>query len=280
MFKLGFHVSISGTIDRAVDRAWELGCDTFQIFTRNPRSWGFRPLEEGEAEAFREKRLRRGLDPVFAHMPYILNLASSDEEIYRRSVDSLAVELTRCSSLGVPFLVTHLGSHLGAGIDRGIARIAGALNTALDRSDVPVMVLLENGSGSGNQVGSSFRELQLIMEGVEDEGRVAACIDTCHAFAAGYELRTPEGLGETLASFEETVGFDRLMLVHLNDSVGGLGSGVDHHEHIGLGEIGDEGFRHILRSRLAKVPMIMETPVDGRRSDADNMRKARELAAS
>ena len=280
MVKLGFHVSISGTIDRAVDRAWELGCDAFQIFTRNPRSWGFRPLEEGEVEAFREKRLRRGLDPAFAHMPYILNLASPDEGVYRRSVDSLAVELTRCSSLGVPFLVTHLGSHLGAGIDRGIARIAGALNTALDRSDVPVMVLLENGSGSGNQVGSSFRELRLIMEGVEDEGRVAACIDTCHALAAGYELRTPEGLGETLASFEETVGFDRLMLVHLNDSVGGLGSGVDHHEHIGLGEIGDEGFRHILRSRLAEVPMIMETPVDGRRSDADNMRRARELAAS
>jgi len=280
VFKLGFHVSISGTIDRAVDRAWELGCDAFQIFTRNPRSWGFRPLEAGEVEAFREKRLRRGLDPVFAHMPYILNLASPDEGVYRRSVDSLAVELTRCSSLGVPFLVTHLGSHLGAGIDRGIARIAGALNTALDRSDVPVMVLLENGSGSGNQVGSSFRELRLIMEGVEDEGRVAACIDTCHALAAGYELRTPEGLGETLASFEETVGFDRLMLVHLNDSVGGLGSGVDHHEHIGLGEIGDEGFRHILRSRLAEVPMIMETPVDGRRSDADNMRRARELAAS
>jgi deoxyribonuclease-4 len=278
--KLGFHVSISGTIDKAVDRAWELGCDTFQIFTRNPRSWGFRPLEEGEVEAFREKRLMRGLDPVFAHMPYILNLASPDEEVYRRSVDSLEVELARCSSLGAPFLVTHLGSHLGAGIERGIARIGDALNTAFDRSDVPVMVLLENGSGSGNQVGSSFRELRLIMEGVEDEGRVAACIDICHAFAAGYELRTPEGLGETLVSFEEAVGFDRLMLVHLNDSVGVLGSGVDHHEHIGLGEIGDEGFRHILRSRLAEVPMIMETPVDGRRSDVDNMRKARELAAS
>lgn len=280
MVKLGFHVSISGTIDRAVDRAWELGCETFQIFTRNPRSWSFKPLEEGEVEAFREKRLRRGFDPVFAHMPYILNLASPYEEVYLRSVNSLTVELARCASLGAPFLVTHLGSHLGAGIERGISRIGDALNTAFDRSDVPVMVLLENGSGSGNQVGSSFRELGLIMEDVEDEGRVAACIDICHAFAAGYELRTPEGLGETLMSFEEAVGLDRLMLVHLNDSVGALGSRVDHHEHIGLGEIGDEGFRHILRSRLAEVPMIMETPVDGRRSDVDNMRKARELAAS
>ena len=278
--KLGFHVSISGTIDRAVDRAWGLGCDTFQIFTRNPRSWGSRPLKEGEIEAFREKRRRRGIDPVFAHMPYILNLASPDDEIYQRSVDSLAVELTRCSALGVPFIVTHLGSHLGAGADQGITRITDAVNTAFDRSDVPVMVLLENGSGSGNQVGSRFEELRLILEGVEDEGRVAACFDTCHAFAAGYEVRTPEGLAETLAALEGAIGFERLMLVHLNDSVGGLGSGIDHHEHIGLGEIGDEGFRLILHSRLADVPVIMETPVDGRRSDTDNMRKVRELAAS
>jgi len=280
MVKLGFHVSISGTIDRAVDRAVELGCDTFQIFTRSPRSWAFNPLKEDGIEAFREKRRRTGIDPVFAHMPYILNLASPDDEVYQRSVDSLAVELTRCSALEVPFLVTHLGSHLGAGTDLGIARVIAAINTAFDRSDESVKVLLENGSGSGNHVGSTFQELRLILEGVEDARRVAACFDTCHAFATGYELRTPEGLAETLVAFSDSVGFERLMLVHLNDSVGGLGSGIDHHEHIGLGEIGDEGFRLILHSQLANVPMIMETPVDGRRSDADNMKKVRELAAS
>ena len=278
MVKLGFHVSISGTIDRAVDRATELGCDTFQIFTRNPRSWGFNPLKEGEIEAFREKRIRKGIDPVFVHMPYILNLASPDDEVYRRSVDSLAVELGRCSALGVPFLVTHLGSHRGSGADRGIVRIIEAINTAFDRHHEPVTVLLENGSGSGNLVGSSFEELRMILEGVEDAERVAACFDTCHAFAAGYELRTPRGLGRTLAAFNDTVGIERLKLVHLNDSMGGLSTGIDHHEHIGLGEIGDEGFRGILHSQLADVPMIMETPEDDRRSDADNMRKARELA--
>jgi len=168
MVKLGFHVSISGTIDRAVDRATDLGCDTFQIFTRNPRSWGFNPLKEGEIEAFREKRLRKGIGPVFVHMPYILNLASPDDEVYRRSVDSLAVELGRCSALGVPFLVTHLGSHRGSGAHRGIARIIEAINTAFDRHDESVTVLLENGSGSGNLVGSSFEELRMILEGVED----------------------------------------------------------------------------------------------------------------
>ncbi len=279
MVRIGFHVSISGTIDRAVDRALELGCDTFQIFTRNPRSWAFRPFKPGEVEAFRDKRRDAGLDPVFAHMPYIQNLASPKDEVYERSVASLALELDRCSALGIPFLVTHLGSHLGAGPNQGVARVVNAVNTALGRSDAPVVVLLENGSGSGNQVGSSFEELQRILEGVEDQDRVAVCLDTCHAFAAGYELRTPEGLKETLTAFDDAVGFERLRLIHLNDSVGGLASGIDHHEHIGLGEIGDEGFRLILHSRLAEAPMIMETPVDDRRSDAENMRKVRELSA-
>jgi len=278
MVKLGFHVSISGTIDKAVDRAVELGCDTFQIFSRNPRSWGFRSLNEGDVEAFKEKKRRTGIDPIFVHMPYILNLASPDEEVYRRSVDSLAVELTRCAALDVPFLVTHLGSHLGAGRDRGIARVVEAINAAFDLYDEPVTILLENGSGSGHQVGSSFEELLRILEG-SDAGRVAVCFDTCHAFAAGYELRTPEGLAETLEVLNDTIGFKCLKLVHLNDSMGALGSGIDHHEHIGLGEIGDEGFKLILHSRLSEVPMIMETPMDDRRSDSDNMKKARDLAA-
>jgi len=277
--KLGFHVSISGAIDRAVDRALELGCETFQIFTRNPRSWAFRPLRGDEVEAFREKRRDAGIDPAFVHMPYIQNLASPNGEVYERSVASLEVELKRCSALEVPFLVTHLGSHLGAGADRGVARVVDAINTALPRSEGSTVILLENGSGSGSQVGSDFDELRLILDGVEDAGRVAVCLDTCHAFAAGYELRTPEGLAETLAAFDGAVGFERLKLVHLNDSVGGLGSGIDHHEHIGLGEIGEAGFRLILHSGLVDAPMIMETPVDGRRSDADNMRKARELSA-
>ena len=278
MVKLGFHVSISGTIDKAVDRAMELGCDTFQIFSRNPRSWSFRPLKEDEIEAFKEKKYRAGIGPAFVHMPYILNLASPDEEVYRRSVESLSVELTRCAALDVPFLVTHLGSHLGAGTNRGITRITEAINTAFDLYNEPVTVLLENGSGSGHQVGSSLEELQMILEGL-DTGRAAICFDTCHAFAAGYELRTPRGLAETLEIFNDAIGFKRLKLVHLNDSIGALGSGIDHHEHIGFGEIGDEGFRLILHSQLSEAPMIMETPVDDSRSDVDNMKKVRELAA-
>ena len=280
MLKLGFHVSISGGIDKAVDRALELGCDTFQIFTRNPRSWAHKALEEAGVEAFKEKRRLAGIDPVFGHMPYILNLASPQDDIYTRSIESLAVGLERCSTLKVPMLVTHIGSHLGSGLEKGVHRVVEAIDGALDGDETGVMILLENGPRSRNSVGSRFEELQAIIEGVRRPEQVAVCLDTCHAFAAGFDVRTPEGLGEMLGSLERTIGVDSLRLVHLNDSVGGLGSGVDHHEHIGLGEIGVEGFRLIMKSRLAEQPMIMETPMDERREDAENMRIARELATS
>jgi len=280
MVKLGFHVSIAGTIDKAVDRALELDCDTFQIFTRNPRSWASRELKEGEVGAFREKRNKSGIAPVFGHMPYVLNLASPDEEVYSRSVESLCVGLERCSTLGIPMLVTHVGSHVGKGSDLGVSRVVGALNAVLEGDDSGVVVLLENGSGSKNKVGSRFEELNRILEEITNPERVAVCFDTCHAFAAGYELRTLEGLEGTLESFDAVIGLGRLRLVHLNDSVGGLGTGIDHHEHIGLGEIGVEGFRGILASGLACLPMVMETPVDGRRGDEENMGVARGLAVS
>lgn len=280
MVKLGFHVSISGSIDMAVDRALELDCDTFQVFTRNPRSWASRELREGEAEAFRDKRGRSGIDPVFGHMPYILNLASPDEEVYGRSVESLREGLERCSSLGIPMLVTHIGSHLGKGSDLGVARVVEALDSALEGDDSNVVILLENGSGSKNKVGSSFEELSRILVKVNTPDRVAVCLDTCHAFASGYDLRTYEGLEGTLESFDAAIGLDRIRLVHLNDSVGGFGATIDHHEHIGLGELGLDGFRVIMTSSLVRLPMVMETPVDERRTNEENMRVARDLAAS
>lgn len=277
--KIGFHVSISGSIDLAVDRALALGCNTFQIFTRNPRGWNPRPLKAGEAEAFREKRSKAGLEPVYAHTPYLINLASPREEIYRRSLEALMVDLDRCRILEIPYLVTHLGSHLGAGLETGVDRVLKALNIALAGAGDGVIILLENGAGSAHQIGSKLEDLRRIIEGVERPSQVAVCLDTCHAFAAGYEFRNPRGLERTLKAIEGSIGFERLRLLHLNDSRGGLGSGVDHHEHIGLGEIGEAGFRLILRSRLAESPMILETPIDERRSDIENLRKVRELAS-
>ena len=277
---MGFHVSISGGVDRAVDRAAEIGCDVFQVFTRNPRSWKYGELDVGIVEAFRRKRAESGIDPVFGHMPYIMNLASPHDEVYGRSVESLSVGLRRCSSLGIPFIVTHLGSHLGSGAGAGGDRVVGALDAVLGGDGSDVVVLLENGAGAANGVGSSFEELGLILGRVGCPERVGVCLDTCHAFVAGYDLRTPEALRETLDRFDSAVGLGRIGLVHLNDSVGGVGSGMDRHEHVGLGQIGVGGFRAILGSPLAGCPLIMETPIDDRRDDVENMRVVRGLAES
>jgi deoxyribonuclease-4 len=279
MVKFGFHVSISDSIDMAVDRAQELGCDAFQVFTRNPRSWATRELREGEPEAFRAKRAEAGIDPVYGHMPYILNLASPDKGVYGRSVASLGTGLARCGALGIPMLVTHVGSHLGRGSGEGVDRVVDALDTALRGDDSGVVVLLETGPGSRNGVGSSFEEVGLIIDRAAEGARVGVCLDTCHVFVTGYELRTPEGLGETVDAFDSAVGLDRLGLVHLNDSKGGFGSGRDHHEHLGLGEIGLEGLGLVVNSVLGGVPMIMETPMDERRGNPGNMGVARGLAA-
>ncbi|MBS7637999.1 deoxyribonuclease IV [Candidatus Bathyarchaeota archaeon] len=278
--KIGFHVSISGSIDLAVDRAVALGCNTFQIFTRNPRGWRPRPLKAEEVEAFIEKKSRAGLEPVYAHTPYLINLASPRVEVYKRSLEALMIDLERCRALEIPYLVTHLGSHLGTGSGLGIERLIKAINRALAEAENEVIILLENGAGSAHQIGSKLEDLRMIMDMVERPSQVAVCLDTCHAFAAGYEFRTPLGLEKTLKTIEESIGFEKLRLVHLNDSRGGLGSGVDHHEHIGLGEIGEEGFQLILKSRLAESPMILETPMDNRRSDIENLRKVKELASS
>lgn len=273
--KLGFHVSISGSIDLSFDRATELNCSAFQIFTRNPRTWRSKELTAEEIRAFRRKHISSGIGFVVSHMPYLPNLASPDETIYRKSVDSLLAETVRCCDLGIRYIVTHLGSHVDEGVENGRTRLIEALGKAVDERGP--MILLENASGSGNHLGSKFDDLSTIADAVGGT-RIGFCLDTCHAFAAGYNLSTEDGLKKTLNEIRKTLSFDRLKLVHLNDSVGALASGVDHHDHIGLGQIGEEGFRQILASPLVKRPMIMEVPVDERRGDLENMAKVRELS--
>ena len=277
--RVGLHVSISGSIDLAIDRALDRGCDTFQIFTRNPRGWRFKPLSREEVERFTRKLADSGMDPAVAHMPYLPNLASPKEGVYERSVEALKAEVRRCGLLNIPYLVTHLGSHLGAGVDVGRKRIVDACNDALSEVENDVILLLENTAGTRNSMGSTFEEIRSVIDGIDQEDRVAVCFDTCHAFAAGYDLRTEEALSETLGRFDEVIGLDLLRVVHLNDSKGGLGSRVDRHEHIGLGFIGEEGFKTILRNEMIRrLPLILETPIDRRRDDYGNIRKVRELA--
>lgn len=276
--RIGFHTSIYKSLDKAVDRALEIGCNTLQLFTRNPRGWAARPLKRSEVELFIMKVNKSDIRPVFAHMPYLSNLASPRSEIYAKSVETLITEIKRCEILGIPYLVTHLGSHLGLGSKIGLENVVKAIDMAFSVAGERVILLLENTAGTRNSIGGSFRDIEYILERTAYPEKVEICFDTCHAFAAGYDLRTEEAIERTIETIEESVGFNRLRLVHLNDSKGGLGSRIDRHEHIGLGRIGEEGFRNILRSKFARLPLILETPMDGRRSDLENLVKVKELA--
>lgn len=278
MVKVGVHVSIAGSLDLSVDRAQDAGGDVFQIFSRNPRGWAYPPLPGEVSREFRAKVTTTHIIPV-SHMPYLPNLASPKPEIYEKSVASLSAELDRCGQLGIPYLVTHLGHHLGDGMAGGRNRVINAINTALESSAAGVMLLLENTAGERNSVGSSFEHIRAIIDGLSDSRRIGVCFDTCHAFAAGYELRTEKGLKETVAQFDEQVGIQNLRLVHLNDTKGDRGSGLDRHEHIGMGFIGEDGFRRILHHEVfSSLPLVCETPVDDRRDDRGNIAKVRELA--
>ena len=276
--RVGFHVSIYGSIDQAVDRAVELNCNTFQIFTRNPRQWKPTKLTAETAKAFSDKVKSHDMEPVFAHMPYLPNLASPKDEVYKKSVTTLTSELERCRRLEIPYLVTHLGSHLGAGMKTGFTRLINAINQAFNTTGGGVTLLLENTAGTRNSMGSTFEDIHHIIQQLTHPKWIGICFDTSHAFAAGYNLRTQDSVEETIKKIEETIGFEKLKLVHLNDSKGDLNSRIDRHEHIGMGKIGEEGIRNVLGSKLGQLPLIMETPVDSRRNDVDNLRKVRDLA--
>lgn len=260
---LGAHVSISGSVAYAVERARSLECTTFQIFTRNPRGWVAKKLSSEEAEEFVKNKRRVGYEVVVAHMPYLPNVASPEPLSWRRSLRSLVEELERCEMLELNYLVCHIGSHMGRGVEKGISQVAKAVNSALEKVEAKCMILLENMAGQKNSVGSYFPHIQAILEKIEDKDRVGVCLDTCHLYAAGYDISTEEGLNDTLAQFENYVGLKLLKLLHLNDSRGKLGSHLDRHEHIGRGYIGEDGFRRIVtHSKLRDLPMILETPQD------------------
>lgn len=279
MVRVGVHVSIAGALSKAVGRASAAGCDTFQIFSRNPRGWAFRDLDPAEVVLFRQELDASMQAPAVDHMPYLPNLATMNPEFAEKSRVTLAAELSRCGMLGIPYLVTHLGHYGEEGIGAGQQRVSGMINRALEEVDTTVMLLLENTAGEKNGVGSRFEDIAAVMEGIEYPSRVGFCFDTCHALGAGYDLRSESGIEDTMNRFDDILGLRRIQLVHLNDSKGDLGSGLDRHEHIGLGSIGEEGFLHILsHEAIRNLPLICETPVDERRDDAGNIMKVRELA--
>jgi len=275
--RAGVHVSIAGSIDKSVERAVAIGCSTFQLFTRSPRGWSFSDIPANVISSFLEKLKKTDISPVVDHMPYLPNLASPNDDAYKKSVETLKTELLRCTLLEIPYLVTHLGSHLGRGEERGCARLVSALNTAISEVKTNCMILLENTAGQKNSMGTTFEDIRAIMDKTDYPRKIGFCFDTCHAFAGGYDLRTK--IGEIMDQMDDVVGLSKLKVVHLNDSKGDLGGHLDRHEHIGLGKIGEDGFRLILaEERIRSLPLIMETPVDSRRDDRGNVVKFYELA--
>ena len=262
MLRLGAHESISGGLHKAFDRACLVGCEAVQIFVKSNRSWAVRPLAEVDIARFKEKAEETGIRPVVAHASYLLNLATPDEALWTKSRDMLIVELERCEALGVPYLVLHPGSHVGAGEDAGLERVAKSLGEvhAVTRG-FRARILLENTAGQGTNLGYRFEHLAWLMANTPGGRRLGVCLDTCHAFAAGYELRTAKGYASTMGNFDRLIGLGALSVIHLNDSKGYLGSRKDRHEHIGKGTIGLQAFRHILNDpRLAGLPGLLETP--------------------
>lgn len=278
--QIGCHVSISGSIDRAVDNAVERECTAFQIFTRNPRGWHAKDLTEQNITDFQEKLRNSKIDRMAtcAHMPYLPNLATPKDDGFEKSVKTLISEVERCGHLGIPYLVTHLGSHLGTGEEDGIKRLVKGLTKA-GQTKNDVMILLENTAGQKNSVGADFDQLAEIYNQLKPSKKFGICFDTCHAFVSGYDLRTDKVVKETFAKFDEAVGIENLKILHLNDAKGDLGCNLDRHYHIGLGNIGEKGMSAVIKTaNKEKIPIILETPIDDTRDDFENIKVAKELA--
>ena len=278
--QVGCHVSASGSIDKAVDNAVERNCTAFQIFTRSPRSWHAKELTKEVIDAFKSKLKDSKIDrfAICAHMPYLPNLATPKEDAFEKSVNTLISEVERCAQLGIPYLVTHLGSHLGTGEEAGIKRLVDGLTKA-GQTKNDVMILLENTAGQKNSVGSDFQQLGEIFKQLKPEKKFGICIDTCHAFVAGYDLRTKEKVKETFKEFDKHVGIGNLKILHLNDARGELGCNLDRHYHLGLGGIGEEGITSVVKfANKKKIPIILETPIDDDRDDFENVKIAKGCA--
>lgn len=277
---LGAHMSIAGGVANSLLRGKKAGCETIQIFTKNSNQWRSKPLTTEEIEQFQAARRETGIDPILAHTSYLINLASPDDDLWEKSLEVFQVELERCITLCIPYLIFHPGAHSGAGEEVGLNRVTQALNEVFRRvEDTSVTVLIETTAGQGTGLGSRFDQIARLIEDSFYPERIGVCLDTCHAFAAGYDIRTPEAFEQTLEEFDRTIGIDRLKAVHLNDSKGDLGSSLDRHEHIGMGKIGVEGFRLLLNHpRLRRLPMVLETPKGpDMKEDIENLAVLRSL---
>ena len=259
---LGAHMSIAGGVYNCFDHGEHFKCTTIQIFTKNASQWRAKPLTETEIDKFKERQKQTKISPVVAHDSYLINLGSNDKALLQKSKEAFLVEMQRCELLEIPCLVTHPGSHTGAGEEAGLKTIADSLSWLHHKlPEAKVMICLETTAGQGTNLGYRFEQIANIIELSDSPERLGVCLDTCHIFAAGYDIRTERAYKKTMREFDSVIGLKRLKVIHFNDSRKELGSRIDRHEHIGKGCIGVEPFGFFMNDRrLAKIPKILETP--------------------
>jgi deoxyribonuclease-4 len=277
---LGAHMSIAGGLHRALGRGREIACSVVQIFLKNQLQWEAKPYAQTEISEFKAAWRSAGMRAVFAHASYLINLAAAPPLEWRRAVNAFHDELERAEALGLPFVIIHPGSHKGLGLEDGVRRIANALDELTARTrGYRVMVLLENTAGAGATIGRTFEELAAILDRVRNAERIGVCLDTCHLFAAGYDIRSRDGYAAAMARCQRLIGLDRVRAFHLNDAKQSLGSGLDRHEKIGRGHLGRDAFRWLLNDRRwREVPMVIETPKEPEpRADRQALKLLRSL---
>ena len=278
---LGAHMSIEGGLHKAFERISLIGGQSLQIFSKNQRQWRVPELSPSDIEKFIERWEQWGKGPVAVHDSYLINLANPDGEKANRAASAFAEEIRRADQLTIPYLIMHPGSHVGSGMEKGLLQLTANIDRAFAQADDArsVMVLLETTAGQGTGLGASFEELAYVITHSEFNERLGVCFDTCHAFAAGYDIRSAAGYEKTFTVFDKIIGLERLKFFHLNDSKKGLGSRVDRHEHIGKGKIGLEGFRLLMNDRrFAEHPMVLETPKEKDiKEDIENLKLLKSL---
>lgn len=278
---LGAHFSIAGGMQKALYEAVSYQCNTLQIFTKNASTWKEKTLSEKEIKKFKNAKKETGIFKIISHAAYLINIAGIDKKKTAMSCDALKHELKRCDQLEIPYLVLHPGSHMGDGEENGILRIADNINQIFGLTEgFKTRLLLETTAGQGSSIGHTFEQLAAIIEQVHDQTRIGVCLDTCHIFAAGYDISTADGYRSNIAEFDRVVGLDNLYVIHLNDSKKKAGSRVDRHEHIGEGFIGLNAFKFIINDfRFKNIPKIIETPKikAGKDGDDTNLNRLRSL---
>lgn len=287
--RAGAHLPMSWGLVRVADRAAEIGASTLQIFSDNPTAWRRRAETPPEAEAFRQRLIDLDLGPVAIHAPYLVNLAGPDEQLFSKSVELMRHELAHAPEFGARYVNVHTGSHRGAGVDAGVRRLVDGLELAtrdlpLDRADSDTaVVVLENSAGGGFAVGSTIEELAMILDAAEArglDGGLGVCLDAAHLWGAGYDVSSPAGVEDVLATFDRLIGLRRLLMVHLNDSTSARGSRHDRHTHLGEGQIGRDGLAHLLcHPALDHVAFYLETPQMEDGFDAVNVARLGDLAS-